>query len=107
MPVRVGKAVVGVKRARIDFGDDGDLNFSWRSGQMTGAQVDALQEMSDTLATYETLAAAIVEWDLLDEDGAPVPLDAEVLYATVPTHLASMIFERMRTDGAGEANGAS
>ena len=107
MAVTVKGAVVGLKSARLDFGDAGDLNFTWRTGMMTGAQVDALRESTGSRSTYETLAAAIESWDLLGDDGQPLPLDADVLYRTVPMQLVGQIFDRMRDDGAGEVNGAS
>ena len=110
MPVRLSKTASAAKHTRIDFGDDGDLNIAWNQGRLTGARQDeitAAMKTGEARPLYGVLVDVVVSWDLLGDDGSPLPLDAEALYQSMPIDLAATILTTLATDGAGEANGAT
>lgn len=96
MAVRLSQIKGETRTVRIDFGDEGDLNITFRPGGITPAREEELQveeaEGRGLRALIGLLCEVIVEWDLLDENGAPFPLDVEALMQSIPADLFQQVF---------------
>ena len=84
MPVKVSDLVKNERTVSLDF--DGDtLNIRYRPNSLTVGierRLAAAEGGEETIdAGLEALLALIVEWDLLGEDGKPLPVTKEQMEA--------------------------
>lgn len=87
MGVKVGTLAKRVENARIVVGpEEGEVvNVEFRPGALTLGALDELQQaaLQKTFnpVVFETLLKPIlVSWDLLDDDGSPLPITREGLH---------------------------
>lgn len=115
MPVRVSNLVRDRRTIQVPVGDEA-LTITYRPGGITPATEGRLREYSDDqrggAALVALLADCLVEWDLLDDEGQPLPLDTKTL-SQLPViflgHLAQAITEDMRPNlpSAGNSGAGS
>jgi hypothetical protein len=91
MPISLAKLVADRASVTLDFGDDATLNIDYHPTKVTGkmlqdlAALDDLKNMSHGQAigllasATNTLLALLAAWDLVDDDGAVLPLDQETV----------------------------
>lgn len=67
----------------VDLGDGETLNIVFRPGVVTPEAHDATMDLVDQqrqpAAVAKSLAATLVKWDLLTDDGDPYPIDEKSL----------------------------
>jgi len=66
----------------IELGEGDTLNIVFDSNAITPAWMrdgDIASESFDPLAMSRMLAAVILEWDFVEDDGSPIPINAEEL----------------------------
>lgn len=89
MPLDLGHLQTNTKALRIDYGEAGDVNVTYRPANLTETsirQLRAIQASATTIDTMEEKLAAlntllrqlVVSWDLT-RDGVPIPLTEEAL----------------------------
>jgi hypothetical protein len=82
MGIRIGHLVNNTRRCEIPLGEAGVLNVTYRPSAFNAAQEQVERDLRDQGAVLrsmaESLVAAVISWDLLDDDGEPVPLTHEV-----------------------------
>lgn len=80
MPIRISDLIVGKRNLAVPFGDS-ELNLVYNPNNITVEQEALEQELrgkgQHIRAVAATLANLVSEWDLVDEDGEPMPPTAE------------------------------
>ncbi len=102
MPVRVGNLVRDRRTVTIPVGDE-SLTITYKPSGITPETEDRLREYAADqrggAMLVALLADCLVEWDLLDDRGKPLPVNAETL-RQLPmvflTQLVQAITEDMR-----------
>ncbi len=95
------------KQATIDFGDGDLLHYVYRPAAITGKMVIAINSLTETVAIADfcaDAAAVLASWDLLGEDGEPVPITPESLQ-TIPWGVLCIVFNDAMSK-AGEVKAA-
>lgn len=71
-----------VKKYRIDFGEDGDLNVEYYPNALTLSlqkKVNAAAEADDLETIAEEFFTVVKSWDVQDDDGKVLPINRETL----------------------------
>lgn len=115
MPLNLNNLNSNSATCRVDYGDAGDINITYRVGNLTEKTVKQLQVLQDKKQTDLTrnmaavnavLRQLVIAWDLL-RDGKPVALTDDAL-GDVPIDVRGdvlrAIFEGARL---GETNGTA
>lgn len=87
MGVKVSTLAKKVEQARMVVGDDPDdvVNIEFRPGAITLGAMDKLAQAAaaasfDPAVFEDLLTPILVKWDLLDDDGTPLPIDRTGLH---------------------------
>lgn len=79
----------------------GELNVAYNPRSITPEMEDkiqrALEEKRQLTWLAETLAALVIEWDLLDDEGRPMPASVEVMKG-MPAAVLNDIFQAVMGD---------
>lgn len=94
MPVRLSELRANVRTVAIPV--DGDvLNVTYRPSGITPEVEDRLDEATSKQRIGESLmtllAAALVSWDLLGDDGKPLPVTVETMRVLPLSFLAKLV----------------
>lgn len=100
MPITLAEIAVNRRELSIPIGD-GVLNIVYNLAGLT-PQVEAqfrrmAQEQQNGEALVSFLAPLLLEWDLLDEAGQPLPVTADVLQ-TLPLMFLARLVEAIGAD---------
>ena len=104
MPVKLGDLTKQTKTTTVQFeGVEDPLTVTYRPRHLTPARQAAFREAAEagrhTEALVEGIVGLVAAWDLLGEDGRPVPLTAEAL-ADVPLEVLGLVIEAIGQDVA-------
>jgi hypothetical protein len=77
------------------FGDE--CNVTYRPSALTPVTENALRDAEDNTTLIDTLAEMIVAWDVLDEEGKPLPIEADVLNQ-LPNAFLGHVLQACRED---------
>lgn len=115
MPVSIAHLVQDRRTITVPVGDE-SLTITYRPGGFTPETEARLRQYADDqrggAALVALLADCLVEWDLVDEKGKPLPINAKTL-SGLPvlflTQLAQAITEDMRPNlpSAGDSGAGS
>lgn len=112
MGVKLSRITGELRTVTIPFGDDGDLNVTFRPGGITPSREEELvveeSQGRGVRAAVGLLCEVVSSWDLLDDTGTPYPLDVDLLMRTLPSDVFVMILRAIKEAGSpGEVNGAT
>lgn len=89
MPIRLSELTQGMRtRLRVEMGHGLAVEVEYRSGQVTPAYL-AGRPAEESVAEF--FAGIGLTWDIVDDDGTPVPITAEGLQQ-VPAEVVNRIF---------------
>lgn len=97
MPINIENLRNNSRTAKINFGRDGDLNVTYFPGRINQDLVDRFQaanEDKDYELQADIFGEIVSEWDLLQEDGEPVPINGEAI-RTVGSLIFNEIWDRL------------
>lgn len=102
MPIKLGDLTRQTKTVTVRFEDTEDtLTVSYRPRNLTPAMQAAFERASRegryTEVLLDGIRGLVAEWDLIGEDGEPVPFTAEAL-ADVPLLVLSAVAEVIGRD---------
>ena len=102
--VRISEALGQPADLAVHFDGGGVLNVTYRPTNYTVAQIEEIQASSqkDPKRIIEAVMRTVIKWDLIDDDGVPVPLEFEVLRQKVPTPIFRRIFDAVNEDQTPE-----
>ncbi len=113
MGVRISSLVANKRTITISVGDNA-LNITYRPGGITPETEDRLRGYADEqrggAALVALLADCLVEWDLLDDKGKPLPVNVETLRRLPVVFLgriATAMTEDMRPNSTSGGNSAA
>lgn len=88
----------------VHFPTGGVLNIVYAPSSYTVAELEELQAAErDVSRVVKSIQDLVLEWDLTDDDGTPIPLDSESL-RNVPTNIFMHIIKAVNEDqDAGES----
>lgn len=75
----------------------GDCEVTYKPSALTPTIEDELRAADDTRVLIDVLCDMLMAWDVVDEDGQPLPLTPEVL-STIPNALLGAIMQGCRED---------
>lgn len=100
MPVSVGKLCSDTARVAIEV-DGETLNVLYRPSGLTPAVQETLRELVQEqragMSLVTVLRGTLVEWDLLDEEGKPLPTD-EATLQELPIVFLAQVAEAISED---------
>lgn len=100
MPVRVGNLVRDRRTVNIPVGDD-TLTITYKPSGITPETEDRLREYAADqrggAMLVTLLADCLVEWDLLDDRGKPLPVKADSL-RQLPTVFLAQVAQAITED---------
>lgn len=77
------------------FGDE--CRVTYKPSALTPMVENALREAEDNSVLIDTLCEMITDWEVLDEQNAPLPIEPDVLN-TLPNALLGAILQGCRED---------
>jgi len=100
MPVSITHLVRDRRTVTVPVGDE-SLTVTYRPGGFTPETEARLRQYADDqrggAALVALLADCLVEWDLLDEAGKPLPINAKAL-SSLPTLFLSQVVQAISED---------
>jgi len=109
MPITLGKLVAGKRRTvAVEF--DGEIiNITYTTGKLTPAVEARLNDANENnrpaSGVADELANIITGWDILGDDGEPVPITAELLHE-FPTRFLLACVQAIGADNHPNATSA-
>jgi hypothetical protein len=96
MPISLAKIKAGVAAFAWEY--EGEiLNVQYRTGEITPAELAQQAEQEGMAGLIGGLVKWLVSWDLLGEDGKPLPITAEALNL-VPTPFLNGLYVMIMRD---------
>jgi len=100
MPVSITHLVRDRRTVTVPVGDE-HLTITYRPGGVTAETEARLRQYADDqrggAALVALLTDCLVEWDLLDEAGKPLPINAKVL-SSLPTLFLNQVVQTITED---------
>lgn len=75
----------------------GDCEVTYKPSALTPTVEDEMRAADDTRALIDTLCDMLLAWDVLDDEGEPLPITPAVLSA-IPNALLGAIMQGCRED---------
>ena len=104
MPITLRALAQDRQTLRIDYGDAGDLNIVYTPSLLTEKLLTRLSSMTGETAMGDAaeivnavLLKLVLEWDLLDDDGEPLPLTVDGM-GEAPLKVRFDIMQRIASD---------
>jgi hypothetical protein len=72
--MRMSDALKDIKDLRVDFGQGGILNITYRPPSWTPAELEALATEKDISKIADQIRKLVVQWDLTDDYNNLIPL---------------------------------
>lgn len=90
MPVQLSKLVNATADLTIALGDD-ELNVTYRVNAITPAYLARYENEKSVTGFVSAIKELVVSWDLLGDDGQPVPIDDGL--EALGIHILSALYE--------------
>lgn len=103
--MKISEARGNPKTLDVPIGS-GVLSVTYLPAQYTVADLEEIQGRSEKeriRAVTELVVATITAWDLQDDDGVDVALDADVIRVVVPVHILVKVLEAVQKETAPSA----
>lgn len=82
MPIRASALTADRRSLKVAFGDDA-LSLTYKPSAVNAVQeareLEEREKGQHLMAQARSLAEIITGWDLVDDDGAPLPVSAEII----------------------------
>lgn len=83
MPARLSDLLKDRRTVTVDFGDGVSVRLTYRPSGLTPETEDRIREFTEArrggAALIELLSDCLVDWDITDDTGNPLPVSPEVL----------------------------
>lgn len=89
--MRISQAVAEASDIEVPFGSE-VLRVRYRPLTYTVREMTEIRESQDEGRIVDTMLRLLESWDLTQDDGTPVPIDADAL-RDVPTHIFAGILK--------------
>lgn len=94
MPVSLSKLTNATDDLAIPLGDDGDvLNVTYRTNAITPKYLARYENEKSVAGFVSAIKELVVSWDLLDDEGAVVPIDDGL--SELGIHILSALYEKI------------
>lgn len=96
MPIKLSEIQSKTKKITIDLEDDDSIEIEFKTAFYTPKTVARIEASERPLGTQvEILCESIVSWDIVGDDGKPMPIDEDTLDG-LGVDLLNLIYINMR-----------
>lgn len=112
MPIKVANLISDKRRFKLDY-QSAEINITYKPSWYTPAMEEQVRQLAEDQfqagILVKSLAALLIEWDVLDDKGKALKPTEELL-KTLPVSFLARVFEAvsedMRSGEAAKASGA-